>query len=133
MFSHRTVVRLHDTDAAGILFFAHQFKIAHDAYESFMEGSGNSFASIFRDQTMLIPIVHAEADYEAALEVGDYLSVRMVAEQIGDSSFALSYKLVDNDDRVVGTVKTVHVCINRQSGEKISVPDKLRRALEAIA
>lgn len=32
MFTYKTQIRLHDTDAAGILFFAQQFEIIHDAY-----------------------------------------------------------------------------------------------------
>jgi len=35
-FEYRFTVQLHDTDAAGRLFFAHLFRHAHDAYEALM-------------------------------------------------------------------------------------------------
>jgi acyl-CoA thioesterase FadM len=37
MFKTQTNVKLHDTDAAGILFFSNHFRIAHTAYEDFMQ------------------------------------------------------------------------------------------------
>ena len=131
MFEMTTSVRLHDTDAAGLLFFAHQFRIAHDAYESFMEQIGYSFASIFREDDYLLPIVHAEADYTAILNVGDRLAVRLVAEKIGETSFTLAYDLINDSGKSVGTVRTVHVCLDKSQREKRPLPDGLRQALEA--
>ena len=43
MFIYKTQIRLHDTDAAGILFFANQFSIIHDAYELLLEEFDFSF------------------------------------------------------------------------------------------
>ncbi len=40
MFTYKTKISLHDTDAAGIIFFANQFKIVHDAYEDLLESFG---------------------------------------------------------------------------------------------
>src|SRR3972149_10284133 len=113
MYTLQTVVRLHDTDAAGLLFFANQFKMAHDAYESFLEHLGFSFARVLRDEDFLLPIVHAEADYKERLRAGDRLAVRVKIEKIGDSSFVLSYDLLAAGDRSVGTVQTGHVCTDK--------------------
>jgi len=118
---------------AGFLFFGHQFKIAHDAYEDFMEAVGLGFGRIINTADFLIPIVHAEADYEVILEVGDKLSVQVKAENIGRTSFTLAYDLVGIDGNRVGTVKTVHVCVDNKNKAKIPLPDRLRKALETIA
>ena len=131
MYSLQTVVRLHDTDAAGLLFFANQFKMAHDAYESFLEHIGFSFTRILRDEDFLLPIVHAEADYKERLRAGDRLTVCVKIERIGDSSFVLSYDLFTAGDRSVGAVRTVHVCTDKVSGSKRRLPDDLRQALSA--
>jgi hypothetical protein len=37
MYTYQTTIRLHHTDAAGVVFFSNLFVIAHDAYESFLE------------------------------------------------------------------------------------------------
>ena len=133
MYTFKTSVKLHDTDMAGFLFFAHQFKIAHDAYEDFMEAVGLGFGRIIKASDFLIPIVHAEADYETVLEVGDKLSVQLWAEKIGKTSFTLAYHLVGLDGSKVGTVKTVHVCVDNVKKKKIPLPEKLRKALETIS
>ena len=129
MYTLQISVKLHDTDAAGLLFFANQFKMAHDAYEGFMEQIGFSFARIFQDEDFLLPIVHAEADYKARLQVGDRLTIHLTVEKIGDSSFVLLYDLSDADGKSAGMVRTVHVCTDEGTGKKRSLPDELRRGL----
>jgi len=129
MYTLQTSVKLHDTDAAGLLFFTNQFKMAHDAYEGFMEQIGFGFARIFQVEDFLLPIVHAEADYKARLQVGDRLTIQLTVEKIGDSSFVLLCDLSDAGGKSVGIVRTVHVCTDKGSGKKRSLPDKLRRGL----
>jgi len=132
MYNFMTSVKLHDTDMAGFLFFGHQFKIAHDAYEDFMEAVGLGFARLLHNAEFLLPIAHAEADYTAVLQVGDKLKVQVRAVNIGETSFTLAYNLVGIDGQSVGTVKTVHVCVDNARKEKIPLPEKLRKALLTI-
>ena len=70
MYTYATSVKLHDTDAAGLLFFAHQLTMVHDAYESFMESAGFSLGRVIRESDFLIAIVHTEADFTSPLYVG---------------------------------------------------------------
>ncbi|MFZ5980221.1 MAG: acyl-CoA thioesterase [Candidatus Zixiibacteriota bacterium] len=132
MYNYQTSVKLHDTDMAGFLFFGHQFKIAHDAYEEFMEAVGLGFARLIHNAEFLLPIVHAEADYKTVLQVGDKLKVQVQAVNIGKTSFTLGYNLVGIDGESVGTVKTVHVCVDSARREKMPLPEKLRKALLSI-
>jgi len=133
VFSNEVAVRLQDTDAAGILFFANQFIYAHETYEMLMEEIGLSFKSILDHENYLIPLVHAESNYYEPLSVGQRLSVELSVENIGDTSFTLSYKLKSADGIVVGDCRTVHVTINSKSGKKIPLPAKLRDGLERFS
>ena len=133
MYIHQTIVRLHNTDAAGLLFFAEQFRLAHDAYESFMESIGYPFAPLIRNSGFLLPIVHAEADFLKPLSTGDRLEIQVKAETIGDSSFTLGYTLLRDRTETVGTVRTVHVLINKQDGASIPLLPELRCKLETIS
>jgi len=133
MFVYHTTVRLHNTDAAGLLFFADQFKFAHDAYESFMESIGYAFAVQFETAPYLLPIVHAEADFLKPLLTGDRITVQLVAEKIGDSSFTLAYTLLRGQSEIVGTVRTVHVLIDKTDGLKRQLLPELRQKLSQIA
>lgn len=132
-FQYDITIKLYDTDAAGLLFFGHQFRIVHDAYQAFMEQNGFNFAEILKQGEILVPIVHTEADYLEPVVVGDELTIEMNATKISEHSFVLSYDLRRADSTSVGTVQTVHVTVDRASGQKTALPASLREALQSIA
>ena len=61
MFEYKTTVRMFNTDAAGISFFASAFLYAHECYEAFMDDH-LPLGKMLEDGEYLVPIVHAEAD-----------------------------------------------------------------------
>lgn len=130
-FTYQTTIKFHETDAAARLFFAQQFKICHDAYEAWLEAAGLRLADIVTREDFAFPIVHAEADFLAPLFVGDRLSVTVDIAKIGQSSFTLEYAL-QKGPQAVGTARTVHVTVDKMSGQKIRLPDKLRQILANI-
>jgi acyl-CoA thioesterase FadM len=77
--------------------------------------------------------VHAEADFGAALSTGDKIAIQVTAERIGDTSFTLGYTLLRNGSESVGSVKTVHVLIDKRTGQAITLLPELRARLAAIA
>ena len=127
MYSTETSVKLHQTDAAGLLFFGHQFAIAHDCYESFLETNGIGFLTVLRNRDYLLPIVHADGDYYAALSVGDPLTVELHCTGIGETSFTLTYD-IKRGNELVGNVKTVHVCTDAHTDSKRALPDEIKSA-----
>ena len=132
MYQYQTTVKLHETDAAGLLFFAHQFRIAHDAYEAFMTSAGFGFATVLKQGSFLLPIVHASADFTAPLFVGDALTVSVQAEEVSEHSFVLSYQLSRGQGTEVGRARTVHVCLSMKTKQKEPLPEPLREALQQI-
>jgi 1,4-dihydroxy-2-naphthoyl-CoA hydrolase len=122
-------IQLHDTDAAGILFFANQFRIVHDVYERFMGRLGFGFRDRFEKRDFIIPIVHAEADFSRPLRVGDDIEITLSVGRVGQTSFILNYHLTDLEGRTVGKAVTVHVTIDPDTGVKIDLPDAFRRKL----
>ena len=133
MFSYKHILKLHETDAAGILFFSHQFEIIHDAYEALLEKIGYGFAHIIRKTDFFLPIVHAESDFKAPLFVGDRITIQVSVAHIGRTSFAFAYQLRNARKKLVGTAKTVHVTIDKKSSEKIPLPSGLRKAITKIS
>jgi 1,4-dihydroxy-2-naphthoyl-CoA hydrolase len=127
-FLSKNQVRMHDTDMAGILYFARQFRFAHDALEDFFKSVGYTFHNIFHDQNFVFVIVHAEADYLKALKVGDELQVHLTVEKIGTSSISFLYHIF-REKELVGTVKTVHVTLDSKTRVKLDVPDIIREKL----
>ena len=129
MFIYKTQIRLHDTDAAGLIFFANQLAIVHDAYELLLEKFGFSFPQMLKGGKYFLPIVHAESDYKAPLGVGDKIAIAIRVGHIGATSFAFEYT-IHRGKTLVGTAQTVHVTINTKTGHKTPLPAKLRKALE---
>ncbi len=133
MFITHNRVRMHDTDMAGILYFARQFRFAHDALEDFAESEGFQFNELFNNQRFVFVIVHAEADYLIPLQIGDKLEIQLAVEQIGNSSFTISYqiyKLGKSKPTLAGKAKTIHVTLNGKTRKKILIPEELRAKLQ---
>lgn len=132
MFVTKNRVRMHDTDMAGILYFARQFRFAHDALEEFAESEGFSFDQVFHQESFVFVIVHAEADYFAPLKLGDLLEVHLTIEKIGSSSFTVNYEIykLQGERQRVGRAQTVHVTLDSKSRTKIPIPTVLRKKLE---
>lgn len=125
----KIVVRLHDTDAAGLLFFAHQFFYAHDIYEDLLRAVGLPMEELLAHSDFFVPIVHAEAQYLQGLSVGQELEASVTVENLGNTSYTLSYELKNLSGEIVGRAKTVHVSIDRATRNKISLPPELRTRL----
>ncbi len=125
-------IKLHDTDAAGILFYANQFKIVHDVYEKLLSKIGCTFRERFTSRDFFIPIVHAEADFLQPVQVGDTVEISLTVDAIGNSSFTLDYEITDLDGWVVGTAQTVHVTADTRTRKKIPLPPAFREKLEEI-
>lgn len=131
MFSSQYIVRMHDSDMAGIIFFANQFRFIHDVWEDFIAAEGIGLAHIFNDSDYVFVIVHAEGDYIASLAVGDHLEITLAVEHIGNSSFSCVYNVLRLPSReLVGRAKIVHVTLETASRKKIPVPAPLRAILE---
>jgi 1,4-dihydroxy-2-naphthoyl-CoA hydrolase len=129
MYSYQAVVHLHDTDAAGRLFFANQFKFFHDAYESMMTERGLNFMEIFKTEQFSLPIVHARADYKIPLTVGDKIEIIIRPPSFGRTSVTFDYELRLMSGDFAGSGKTVHVAVDRKTGKTIPLPDVLKEKL----
>jgi len=123
--THRMTVRMYDTDAAGILYFANQFRFAHDALEAWMAQQGVSFGSMLESGPYLLVIVHASANYSQSLKVGDSIDIQITVTHIGTTSFRLHY-VVTRHGQEVGNMTTVHVCIDHQTRQKRALPESVR-------
>lgn len=132
MFEYETTVRLRETDAGGVMFFARRFDLMHDAYEAFMEARGLSIARIIAEGAYMLPVVHAECDYSAPLITGDRVRVSVDIEEVRSRRFTVRYT-VQGPERSAGSGRTVHVAVDMQTRRAIALPDALRRVLNGDA
>lgn len=124
MFKKSYKVMLPDTDAAGILFFANYIKLAHYAYEEFMNEINHDLRFILDDADYLILIVHTEADYKSSLRLNDDYNLELSVTNIGRTSFTLRYDYL-KDDKLAAMVSTTHVVVNKERHKPMAIPEKL--------
>lgn len=122
-------VRMRLTDGAGVVFFARWFEIAHDAYEDFLTELGVPLPSDLARAQPILPIVRAESDYRASMALGDVITVRVDVEEVRRRAFTLRYTITRGDGTDCGTVRTVHVAVERIGGRPVALPLDLRTAL----
>ncbi len=130
MYIYKTQVRLRDTDATGVLYFAEQFRMALEAFEEFLKDRGFSLNQLLGSE-YLMPIVHADADYFSPLVVGDEVEISLRVVKLGTSSITLESHFHDPQRKInVGKVQIVHVVVDRESRTSVPIPDFLRALLE---
>ncbi len=122
-------VRLRDTDAAGVIYFSRLLERAHEAYEAFLDSAGLPLQT-WMAQGPRLPIVHAEADFSAPMELGTVVRVALKAARVGRSSFTLDYEFTTDDGAQLARAQTVHVAV--EQGETAALPETLRDQITAI-
>lgn len=125
MFTTKNVVRLSDTDAAGIFFYPRLFEWAQAALEDFMALRGLPISYILGDAPYFFPIVHAESDYLSPLKIGDEVAATLRVESVGESSFTLSYTFIKGET-IAAKAKIVHVTVDKSTFKKRPLPKELK-------
>lgn len=133
MFTYQTTIKMHETDAAGFMFFGALFTIAHDAYEAFLDSTGFPISTILQNSEFLIPIAHAEADYYIPISVSDKITVQLQVENIAENSFSILYDFINEMGKLIGHAKTVHTVIDKKNKSKMGIPEDLIIALKKYA
>ncbi|MFQ3679057.1 MAG: thioesterase family protein, partial [Pseudanabaenaceae cyanobacterium] len=118
---YRYTVRLRDTDAAGVVFFARALEIAHGAYEEALAGAGIDLRRFFREWA--IPIVEVQGRFWQPLYAGDRLRVELTVLAVETDSFRLGYVFWrDGETRPCFRGETHHVCIHPQNRTRQPLP-----------
>ena len=130
IYRHPLRVPFQDIDAAGVVFFAHLFRYAHESYEAFMREIDQPLERLLAEGEILLPLVHAEADYHQPLRYAARLMLELSVEATGESSFTLAFRCLNAEGICHATIKTVHVVQNVQSRKKIEIPASLLAGLE---
>jgi 1,4-dihydroxy-2-naphthoyl-CoA hydrolase len=120
-------VRLADTDAARVVYFASILRICHEAYEDILGQAGISLGSFLEESEVAIPIVSCEARFFAPMYCGDRLWIVVKAQLVGETEFKLDYKITPavEEGKVLAVASTQHVCIDIQSRRRCNLPNSI--------
>ena len=131
MFTRTATVRMHDTDAAGVIYFTSLLRWAHETFEMFMQESGVDIRRMVERGPYSLPIVRAEAEYRAPLRLGQAVQIQLSLARLGARSFTTAYTFTTGRGRAAGTARLVHACLDVAAGRARALPPKLRRWLQA--
>ena len=128
MFYSDYKIKFGQCDPGGIMYFAELFDLAHWAYEDMLLESLPENNYFTHDQ-IVIPLVHAEADYINPLKLHQNVTLKLTVGDIKTTSFQLITEFSDQSENLSAKVKTVHVCVSKDSFDKTEIPNDLREAL----
>ncbi|MBH8551574.1 acyl-CoA thioesterase [Nostocaceae cyanobacterium CENA357] len=128
-FTYNRTIRFHDTDAAGVVYFANVLSICHEAYEESLAASGINLKGFFTNASVGFPIVHANADFLRPMYCGENLTISLIPQKLSVDKFEINYE-VTNTDVLVAKAITRHVCIDVSSRSKQELPDEMIEWLE---
>ncbi len=126
-FTYDRTVRLADTDAAGVVFFARTLSICHEAYEAALAAAGVDLNELLGAKGIVVPISRSEADYKRPLRPGDTLRVSVTPELVSDHSFAIRFEItkLGPPTKLAASVRTEHVCTAPAKRERAPLPPAL--------
>lgn len=124
-------VRLADTDAAGVVYFAHLLHICHVAYEEVLLQRGVNLRSFLEQGTIAIPIVHGEIDCLRPIFWGDLVFITLTPRFLSENELLINYDLTaeGNTSQTLARGQTRHVCINPKTRRRTPFPWEIRRQL----
>ncbi|MFN5516254.1 MAG: acyl-CoA thioesterase [Cyanobacteriota bacterium] len=125
MFSQTLTLRLRDTDAAGVVYFAALLALCHDVYEAFWESQGLNLGAFFEETGLALPIVRSEMDYRRPLGWGDRLEIQMTVFNLERQGFQTCYQLFNAEAplAIVASGALNHVCICPRSRQRRDLPE----------
>jgi 1,4-dihydroxy-2-naphthoyl-CoA hydrolase len=126
-FEHQ--VRFHETDGAGVVYFANELVICHCAYEASLAAAAVDLKAFFRAEEWAFPIVHTNMDYRRPLHCGDRVVIHLTPVRLDDSSFEIRYQLRVQDE-LVAQALTRHVCLTVANRRRCPLPPALEQWLD---
>jgi len=131
-FSHPCDVPLSATDAAGVLYFGRLFDLCHSAYEAALRAGAKPLRAYLTGE-IILPIVRCEAQFKQPIYCSDSLRIDLSLGNLKNSGFQIDYHLyrLTEGDLLCAIAMTHHVCIDRHSRQRSSLPPELVAMLTA--
>lgn len=126
-FTYERTIRLGETDAAGIVFFANYLVLCHEAYEEALAGAGIPVQDFIAGMEVLVPVTKSSVDYLRPLQCGERVRIELQPVALSENSFAIDYTItrLGRPDKVAARARTEHVCISRERKEKVPMTPPL--------
>lgn len=122
-------VRYSMTDHFGVVYYARYLDWLEAGRTEILRDNDVSYAD-FEKMGMFAPVVKLDVEYKKFARYDELVIVETKIEKIGNSSVEFSYRIYRKSDQtVIAIAKTVNVFITKE-GEKVNVPDTVRKILD---
>jgi len=119
-----------DTDAGGIVYHPNYLSFAERGRTEMINDLGLSNSYIRDELNTYIVVRHAATDYTASARLEDHLIIETQVTDIGRTSFTLKQVVRRRDDDLIcATMMVKLVCVNKDTGRPVRVPEILREKL----
>lgn len=129
-FSCEIVPRFRDTDAMGHInnaVYITYLEVGRQEYWRALEGGNADYRRV------PFILAHVTCDFRSEALMQETLELFLRCERVGGKSFGFTYQIREKaSGRLVVEAATVQVCYDYATKRSMSVPDGLRRALEAF-
>jgi 4-hydroxybenzoyl-CoA thioesterase len=98
---HQRLVRFHEVDPAGLVFFPHFMTYAHEAMEQLFGALDGGYSGLVVRRRIGLPAVAVRADFRAPLGYGDAANVETSVTRVGNRSLGLRYVFARASDSVL--------------------------------
>lgn len=117
-------VGLADTDALGVAYHPYALQLAQRNLESWLARLGLPLADIINHQTWALPVVRVELDWHRPLHLGTDGETLLTDIETGSKSLTLRHSIHAGEQKAA-TVKVVHACLDRTTGQSMTLPTML--------
>lgn len=121
-------VGLADTDALGVAYHPYALQLAQRNLESWLASLGLPLAEIVNNHTWALPVVRVELDWHQPLELGTEGETILTGVDPGSKSLTLTHAIQAGAQKAA-TVKVVHACLDRTTGQSMMLPTVLKNVL----
>ncbi len=131
-FIYDRPIYFHDTDAAGVVYFANGLSICHEAYEASLAAAGLDLKTFFRGAAIAVPIIHASIDFFKPMFCGDRIAISLVTTLLNPQSFQIDYQLYYESEpqKAIAKALTKHTCIDTNTRKQCNLSDQLYKWIE---
>ena len=132
MLSHEqpVTIRFEDADPAGVVFYPRAIALAHAIVEDMISRSPLGWAGWFASPMHAAPMRHAEADFLLPMRAGETFAARATVERLGGTSVSFLVEFSGAEGGIAARIRTVHVLIDKASGQPVPLTPEIRRAME---
>jgi acyl-CoA thioester hydrolase len=123
-------VRYSETDPQGHVFFGHYFNYYDIALVEYLSAVGYSYNDFLNDGVDFF-YVQAECRFMGEARYSETLHVHVRAGNVGNTSFTIEFSVFEQESaRPIAAGSIVGVTVKKGTSEKVSVPERFRKAVD---